>query len=266
MTVQALSGLTLLNTRPEQQAQALTVALQAQGCEVLACPTLTIEWQKLVPPLPDLTDFDWIIFTSVNAVQGWVQQGGLLQMPTKRTQVLAIGRATAQAGEALGWPIRTLSAQQFDSESLLTHPAMQVLTGQKILLVKGEGGRTLLAETLTQRGAQLVLALVYRRQTKAFCHASWDAFQRASHPVLLVSSYDGFRGLIEQVAPKDERFATANSQAWRFIELTLVYSQRLADLLRQQGWQGAIRTVSTQSDAGVIEALQTYCTECRLSS
>jgi uroporphyrinogen-III synthase len=50
-----------------------------------------------------------------------------------------------------------------DSETLLALPEMRDLGGKRVLIVRGEGGRDLLAKTLTARGAVLEHAVCYRR-------------------------------------------------------------------------------------------------------
>lgn len=74
----------------------------------------------------------------------------------------AVGNSTAgllrQAGLAVQVP------EQQDSEGLLALAELQAVNGLPVLLVKGEGGRELLAQRLTERGAKLTTLSIYRRQ------------------------------------------------------------------------------------------------------
>jgi len=73
-----------------------------------------------------------------------------------------VGAATAQALAALGCA-PDLMPEHYDSEGLLALPALAHPAGQRVLIVRGEGGRALLGETLAGRGAQVYFAEVYRR-------------------------------------------------------------------------------------------------------
>ena len=60
-------------------------------------------------------------------------------------------RARVESRPATGWPFSP--PEDFDSESLLRHPRLERLAGNRMLLVKGSGGRDLL-----QRGTQRAAA------------------------------------------------------------------------------------------------------------
>ncbi|QKI88182.1 uroporphyrinogen-III synthase [Thiomicrorhabdus xiamenensis] len=255
-----LADLTLLNTRPSHQATELADLLQRHSVAVIPCPTMAIEWLQDFSVSAELADYDLVIFTSVNAIQGWHQaiSKSLSAQATAPTKVLAIGRATAEAGRKLGLPIQTLSEERFDSETLLAHPSMQQLQGQKVLLVKGEGGRDLLPTTLAARQAQIFSLPVYRRTALPFCEQQWLRFKESDHPVLLISSYESFRNLLQEAAVVSPQYLAFDSSAWDFLELAVVFSQRIADNLRQNGWNRPIEVLQTQSNRGVLDALQSY--------
>lgn len=163
-----LGGLGVLVTRPAHQAQGLCRLIAAYGGRPVLFPVLTIE--ATIDPAPAralLTeDWDLVVYTSVNAVQFAARlrappvSAGILS--GGRAQVAAIGMATAQALTALEC-IPDLVPERHDSEGLLTLPAFTQPAGQRILIVRGEGGRALLADTLRKRGAQVAVAEVYRR-------------------------------------------------------------------------------------------------------
>ena len=57
-----------------------------------------------------------------------------------------------------------MPGERFDSEGLLAHPRLQNLTGQRVLTIKGLGGRELLEQVLEQRGADVTACAVYERR------------------------------------------------------------------------------------------------------
>ncbi|MGM0542087.1 MAG: uroporphyrinogen-III synthase, partial [Pseudomonadota bacterium] len=70
----SLSRFTLLNTRPQHQAEVLSELVKHAGGKALNCPTLAIQWgsQKALRACltKELEQYDKVILTSVNAVEG----------------------------------------------------------------------------------------------------------------------------------------------------------------------------------------------------
>ena len=77
----------------------------------------------------------------------------------------AIGQGTVRALAAHGVHGCIAPEQRFDSEALLALPELQAerVAGQRVLILRGDGGRELLAETLSARGALVDLVSCYRR-------------------------------------------------------------------------------------------------------
>lgn len=161
-----LAGKTLVITRPAHQAQVLSTRLKNAGATVIACPLLDIQ-----PVLCEafnkhevLSTYSLAIFTSPNAVEYFIKQ-----LPHANPQVLqslkiaSIGKATTQALTHYGLTVNYAPSTYFTSEELLELPNFKVLAPQAVLLVKGKGGRTLLAETLVSRGMKVTLCEVYER-------------------------------------------------------------------------------------------------------
>ena len=154
-------GLRILNTRPLGQNEALSQAISDAGGIPIECPALAIEpvdndWWRA---LGDLASIDWALFISTNAVQFCFER---IQVWPESIRVAAVGQATANALRHRG--VRVDEVPLFaSSEDLLNLEAMQHVHDKTILLVKGENGRPLLADTLTQRGAIVRPLVVYRR-------------------------------------------------------------------------------------------------------
>ena len=168
-----LNRLKVLVTRPEHQATPLIAALRDAGAEPVAFPTIEITPN---PNAGDMLDsasgFDDVIYISANAVR--------ISLPYFRPQhqrVIAIGKATADA--LLEEKIRAdiTPARNSDSESLLEHPQLVDMQGRSVLIIRGDAGRELLAETLNQRGALVEYADVYhRRCPQQECNKLTDAW------------------------------------------------------------------------------------------
>ena len=158
-----LQGVSVLVTRPTAQAERLSTGIRQMGGNPIALPLLEI---KPLPPIAETTrtlaqlaQVDFLIFVSANAVLF-----GLTYLPVlpPSLQVGAIGQATAEQLQAAG--IRTvLVPARFDSEGLLALPQLQDLRDKTVVIVRGEGGREMLAKTLRARGARVSYVEVYRR-------------------------------------------------------------------------------------------------------
>ena len=262
---------TLLNTRPINQAQALANMVTEEGGISLSCPTLEIEFlTDAGSSLIAQTDFDVIIFTSVNAIKGFLQQTAfvgeksVLERTIAGVKIYAIGQATAEYGQQAGLSIETLSAQKFDSENLLAHAAIQQVNGLNMLLVKGEGGRKLIAQTLLERGARVATLEVYKRVPAVFCQNEWGQFLKSPQPNLLLTSLDSWQSLKQHLQnyyaeilntdlSQNKPFFSAHF--WQQITQVVVMSERIKAALQQQGCTVPIKVVATQSNAGIIAAI-----------
>ncbi len=263
-----LPRFTLLNTRPEHQAEGLSESVKQAGGQVLYCPTLEIQWDSqkdLRTSLSkDLEQYDKVILTSVNAVQGVLRSHLKLRSAVEfsKTQFFAIGKATQQAALDVQLPVACLGKGPYDSETLLEHPAMQAMKGQSILIVKGQAGRNLLMDQLTARGGLVDYWDVYKRVSAPFCPQAWRSFINASQPILLITSVASFESLMANLLQFETGYQLCSdgqkqsNQAWSFLSNTIVFSQRIKQVMFQQGWPTDIQVVTEQSDLGIIQTIE----------
>jgi uroporphyrinogen-III synthase/uroporphyrinogen III methyltransferase/synthase len=261
---------TLLNTRPQGQTQALSQALAVAGFGSVDCPVMAIEALGLPNrAVETLVRADKLVFVSRNAVQKLAQAWQALmgrpltpaQDMKRDARCFAIGAATQQALEAQGWPTASLEHEDFVSEALLARTDWQDLHGQTVLLIKGEGGRLALIEGLRAAGADVESWPVYRRALPDYTRQQWQNvwqdWAQSDWPTVLISSWQGFEHLQALV----ERFGHKNDQAWLFQQPAIVFSERIAQGLSEQGWRGPCRVVRPQSQGGIIQTLKQWATE-----
>lgn len=159
-----LTGIGVLVTRPEHQAEHLCKLIEAEGGAAVRYPALSIrpraDRAAVRAAIGPADRFDVIIFVSANAVRF----GADLLSQQRDLPIAAIGPATAAALNGAGFRVALMPAEGMDSESLLALPKFQHLNGQRVLIVRGTGGRELLAEALTARGATVQYAEVYTRE------------------------------------------------------------------------------------------------------
>ena len=165
-----LRGVRVLVTRPESAAERLADAFAAEDAVAIRVPAIVI-----APPADRgsaerlgarLADVAVAVFTSANAVDGFFEFVAIRDGARLPPVVLAVGPATADALRSrVAVHVHTPSGR-FDSEGLLACAELDArrVAGRLVALVKGEGGRNLLATELARRGAEVIEAAVYRRQ------------------------------------------------------------------------------------------------------
>lgn len=246
----ALAGRTIVVTRPAAQAGRFIELAQAAGAQCVAFPTIAIESLPVDAAERERvlrTAWDWAIYTSTNAVDGGLAAFGIL--PGRRRA--AVGRATARALERHGASV-DLRPDTATSEGLLAAPELAAPAGEHILLVKGSGGRDLLRETLTARGAHVAAVEVYRRtraQPQATAVAQLTAaLAEPTRLVVAVTSAEVLEALLQLVD-------AGTSAALRRTTL-LVPGSRVATAAASAGWEGRVLQAATAEDDAMIRALQ----------
>lgn len=245
-----LGGQGVLVTRPSAQATKLTALIQSVGGRPILFPTL-----EILPPVDaDLPrslltqHWDIIIFISRNAVTG---AGELLpdRQWLSEPNIAAVGQTTAAALSEIGHPPDLVPAERFDSESLLALPALAQVGGKRVLIVRGVGGRAHLGDTLSERGAAVAYAEVYRRVRPKVDASLLMADWRQSLGFVTATSDEVLRNLLAMI-PESE-------QPWLKSLPLVVFSDRGAGSAMELGFR-VVAVAKAAGDAAMVEAL------CRL--
>ena len=187
-----LQGRGILITRPREQAQGLAKLIEAAGGRAILFPAIEIQ----AVPLPNLAEFDLAIFVSPTAVK---QALAAMKWP-QRAKAAAVGRGTQRELERHG--IKGIIAPESgaDSEALLAVPELQRVAGRRIVILRGEGGRSLLGDTLAARGAHVEYAECYRRvRPQTDSGPLLTAFAKGAVHAVTVSSAEGLENLFEML-------------------------------------------------------------------
>jgi len=163
----------VLVTRAPHQASALAEELRALGAEPLLLPTIELapplSWQPLDEACAKLGHFDWLLFTSANAVEAFAnrclaRQSEHVRRALGTVRVAAIGPATRKALEAAG--VRTdLVPAQAVAESFADALRPFAKPGVRFLLLRAEVARDHLPDALRSVGASVTIAPAYRTVT-----------------------------------------------------------------------------------------------------
>ncbi len=245
----SLAGVTVVVTRPRAQATRFAALVSEAGATPLLLPALEIDPVELDAEArarlaPDA--FDWTIYTSANAVESSWRQ---LPHPA-RTRVAAVGRGTARALAERGVVVQAVPGATADSEGLLALEPFARVAGQRILVLKGEGGRTLLREELERRGATVATGDLYRRVPAVPDPSSLAELQRAcgAGPVVVaVTSAESLAALLGAVP--DARLPGLRDAT------LLVPGERVAASARSHDWRGPLRIAASAEDAAMAAAL-----------
>ena len=156
----SLGGRGVLVTRPAGMAGALAERIERAGGRAILFPAIEIVDLPRPPAFDRLGDFALAIFISPTAVErAWAMAA---RWP-RGLAVAAVGDGTRRALERAGVAGVLAPREGADSESLLALPELSRFSGARVLIVRGAGGRDLVAQALAARGCQVELAECYRR-------------------------------------------------------------------------------------------------------
>jgi uroporphyrinogen-III synthase len=243
----------LLLTRPAEDCAALAETLAAQGIFSSCLPLLEIAplpvSEKIRRAITQLPSCSAVIVVSKPAARialDLLDGASALTMPW-----FSVGAATAQIlldhGLDANFP-----ADGDDSEALLQLPRLREAISQpgaQVLILRGEGGRELLAERLRERGASVEYLELYRRDLPAYAPDELPrriAAERLNG--LVVSSGQGFEHLRQMAG-----------DAWPTIAPLPLFvpSPRVAELARAAGAQTVVDCRGA-SAAALLTALREH--------
>ena len=177
--LQSLAGARILITRPKAENRLLSEKLRALGAVTIELPTIAIfpptDKSLLDRSIKRLSEYDWVIFTSVHGVRFFSKRMAALGEPADRlreVKVAAIGPATAASLEKLGakpdYVPEVFLSEQF------AHGLGEV-NGKRILLPRADIASGKLPALLRKRGAIVEEVVAYR--TVIPDDLSWDRLQ-----------------------------------------------------------------------------------------
>jgi uroporphyrinogen III methyltransferase / synthase len=164
-----LFGRQVVVTRARTQAGELSAELESLGAEVYEFPTIEISPPETFEPLDDaihnLDSFDWLVYTSVNGVEAFVERlrdwGLDLRAVPRDARVAAIGPATAKRLEKAGLRVDVVPGE-YRAEALIEALEAGSLAGKRVLIPRARVAREILPEKLREAGAEVVVVPAYQ--------------------------------------------------------------------------------------------------------
>ncbi|MDX1694609.1 MAG: uroporphyrinogen-III synthase [Ketobacteraceae bacterium] len=221
----------VLVTRPEDQAAGWVAAIESRGWQAVVFPTLAICPLKLTPELRqrvlDLDRYQGVICVSANAARlGLSLLSDYWPQWPVRQDWYAVGPATAEVMADYQLPVKVPG--RHDSEGVLDFPRLQAVAEQRFLVLKGAGGRDAIQRELQRRGALVDELPLYEREmpdTDLDIFQTW--FRADVQHYVAISSGDGLKNFLGMVG----------SQVKEICQLPLVVvSERLGKFARDQGF------------------------------
>jgi uroporphyrinogen-III synthase len=169
-TAGPLAGLRVLVGRARHQASALSSGLRDLGAEVLEIPFIEIRkprsYKALDRALNSLSEYDWLILTSVNGVDALWERlrrlrigGKPMRHLTRHIKIAAIGPATRQAIEQRGVMVNVVP-KEYVAESVVASLRRKV-RGKRVLLARAKVARDVIPRELRKLGARVDVVEAY---------------------------------------------------------------------------------------------------------
>ena len=202
----------LISTRPLKTNVQLSEELKNSEIKLLSFPLTEIHplnnYQIFDGVIENIKTYQHIIFISTNAVHFFVERVKKLslQIP-KKLKLSSIGPTTKlllqkKLSVDVHSPIKT-----FDSEHLLKEKIYNNVEGQKILIIRGEGGRETLKNALEEKGAIVNYGECYvRKYVDIDLNQLKNDLVNYHHQFFLFSSTNSAKHFIHQLSKVDSRW------------------------------------------------------------
>lgn len=257
---------TVIITRPLAQAGALAARIAALGRPVELLPLLEIaplaDSGPLRAVLAGLADYALVAFVSPNAIDAAFAH--IARWPAGVTlAVLGEGSRAALAAHGVtpanAHIVSPADAAHSDSEHLLQTLDLAALRGKRVLIVRGESGRELMADGLRDAGAEVCVVPAYRRSVPALTPALAATLRRLlaqSNDWIITSSeaLRGLRGLLGELgraAPDPQEYVVLMQQ-----QHMIVPHARIAETANELGFTRL--TLTGSGDERLLAALQSH--------
>ena len=248
-----LNGLGVVVTRPVHQGKKLAAQIRSAGGLVIEFPTLAItavpDTQRPRRLVKEIGSGDWVIFISANAAEFGSRLIEETGVDIGSVKTISIGVTTSAALNHHGIAVDLECPAPASSETLLGMPEMHKVKDQRIFIFRGIGGRELLRQTLSDRGASVCYVECYeRRQPDSDPAVLRRAELEGNLDVIVTTSVDGLKNLIKILFDHgyDHLLRTK----------LVVIGQRQHTEASRLGWRGEVFTAVDASNETILRKLQ----------
>jgi len=164
-----LAGKRIVVTRAPEQSGELISSLERMGAQVLLLPMVRFaapeDWASVDAAIGHLAEFDWILFTSQNAVRFFALRQREIGAKTallasRKPQVAVVGPATLEAATQEGFHVDH-AAQNHTGEAL-ARELVESIGNRSVLLPRSDQADDRLPNALRESGARVTEVIAYR--------------------------------------------------------------------------------------------------------
>ena len=242
--------LNVLITRPEKAGRDLQTCLEQYGYGSYCQPFFDYQAAENLDQLQTLQKqlvSPIVIFISVAAVEFAQKLMPISLWPAEI--VIAVGSATQQALKALD--INALVPEKHDSDGVLALLPLKNVQNKNVLIIRGDGGRELIADALRQRGATVHYFESYRRVWRNYPQKIIKTWHQRQINCILITSNALLEFIVNLIKDSDPY--------WQQQCLWVVASQRIAENAKTMG----IQRVVNANGANTIAIIRTLA--CQVS-
>jgi len=251
---------TIVVTRSEDQADGFVMALRNYNADVILAPTICLQppasWADCDNALRKITDYDWLIFTSVNSVTFFKGRADALQVSLKRNslKIAAVGQSTADKLQNLGLTV-SLIPEIFSAKGLLNEFSKMQMKNQRVLAPGAENRQNTLQNGLKAICLEARFVTVYRNEpVRSFPNGSTEKLKQKRPDVLTFTSPSTFKNMLSLTGGKlFEEWICAGSQI-------AVIGNATQKAIQKAGYQVAIKAEKATTHS-LAQAISTYYDE-----
>ncbi len=253
-----LFGRTIIVTRSRTQASALAGRLRELGAATVEMPTIAIEppdgWSELDAAAGRIKEYDWVIFTSVNGVEYFMERlwaAGLDARALAGVKAASMGPATTEKLLEYGivadyQPDKYVAEAIFEGLSKLDPPA-----GKKYLLPRADIAREALPQLLRGAGAEVDEVTAYKTVPGDFdAEAARERIASGGVDAVTFTSSSTARFFVERLGAD---FTAGNVSKFAAISIGPITS----DTMRSLGIEPAAES-ATHTIPGLTETIVDY--------
>ena len=216
-----LAGKRIVLTRAPEQAGTLLNELQGSGAQVILLPFVEFRPPEDIRPfdaaLSRLSNFDWVVFTSQNAVRFFCRRLAEMgreftQQPSPRPKIAAIGAATQEVAVKEGLSVDFVAEDARSGREFVLEFSGNV-RGKKILLPQSDQAAPHVSKGLREGGASVTAVVAYRTcMPESLDGEELNRIRREGADAFVFASPSAFRNFARTVGSSDlKRLAEASA-------------------------------------------------------
>lgn len=239
-----------LIVRPQGKAQQTVAHFEQHLLQAQALPILNIALSddRLILETLNHAQPQCVIVTSTYAAQWLLNVADICTVNLSQVFFVCVGASTANLLKTITSSSRLFVAVPENSEGLVMHAHLQNVNKKPIVILKGEGGRDLIARTLNERGAIVSTLNVYKREVNKHAIDAFT-FEASSIKCIIVTSIEIVQLLLANM-----------NQQWLTSCKWIVASQRIKDYACTHGIQNIMVSEGASNDALLACATQSVNT------